>query len=399
MYHSGSALVAHDWRISSAQCVNSAIKTTCCGYLIEALPILRLFCAWHEFCVTLYLERWIELDTKHGDRGSTVAGSKGRACLAGCGEPAGEVPALPALWAGGTGAVAARVAAAEVLARMIGEDPAIAGVREALRSAAVGCAPILIQGERGSGRSLCARILHDLRDRGDLPFVAVQATALNAARLDRLASRREAVLSTMEPGSRTPSTFPSLASGQSTAARREGLSLLVGGGTLVVEDLDCLSSAAQAQLLRLLVRSGLRLGPADREVSPLWVVATMYREPVRRVKSRRLDESLAARFVSNTIYLPPLRERGGDVRLLATHFVSRLRGRLGTMAAGISPHALRLLGDYPWPGNVRELRDVVERALTAAAGAPILPGHLRFPVGAPDADALPEAGTTVRFGA
>ncbi|WP_437314985.1 sigma 54-interacting transcriptional regulator [Sorangium sp. So ce385] len=217
-------------------------------------------------------------------------------------------------------------------------------------------APLLIAGEPGTGKELCARLLHAASPRAGGPFVAVSAARLPAERL------REELFGVAADGRQ---------------AARPGLLELAEGGTLFLDELSALPLELQPPLVGVLDGEPFRrIGGGEALVADVRVIAATARDLGARVLEGSFHEGLHQRVGALGLSLPPLRERDGDVRRLAEHFLDRQSAAAGLPRGGITPRALTQLEAYPWPGNVRELRSVVERASLLARGAPLDLEHL-----------------------
>lgn len=201
--------------------------------------------------------------------------------------------------------------------------------------------PVLISGERGSGKRTCAETLHEVGPRGRQAFIAVDCVNLSPERtVGELFGRN--------PGSGEP--------------RHRGFLERAQGGTLVLDEVTALPMEMQAAILRVL-ESGV-FTPAGTAVPvpfDVRLVATTSRVPARAVAEGRLNAELHHRLELVPIRMPPLRERGGDLDLLARVFLDGLNATEGR-AKTFAPGALAPLHGYDWPGNVRELENLVRRA-------------------------------------
>jgi transcriptional regulator with GAF, ATPase, and Fis domain len=256
---------------------------------------------------------------------------------------------------------------------LLGDSPPACALREAIARAARAPFPVLIQGESGSGKELVARGIHRLGTRRDRRFCALNCAALS----DDLI---EAELFGHARGAFT-----------GAVGERPGLFEDADGGTLFLDEIGELSARAQAKLLRVLQDGEVRrVGEnVSRRVDVRIVAAT----------NRRLDQEAAAgRFRTDLrfrldvvrIDVPPLRDRSGDVPLLASRFWNDAVGRVGSRAT-LSPEAVAALARYDWPGNVRELQNVmawmaVHSPRRGRVGAAALPRHVAQA-------ALPQGGT------
>jgi two-component system response regulator HydG len=208
---------------------------------------------------------------------------------------------------------------------------------------------VLVTGESGTGKELVARALHRRSCRRAEPFVAVNCAAMPDALLE--------------------SELFGHARGAFTDARavRAGLFARAHGGTLFLDEIGDLPVALQPKLLRALQERVIRPVGADNEQAvDVRVVAATNRDLETAVEERRFREDLYYRINVVHIDLPPLRSRGGDVLLLAQHFVQHFAAVRGREIQGLSAPAAEKLSAYSWPGNVRELQNCIERAVALA---------------------------------
>lgn len=207
--------------------------------------------------------------------------------------------------------------------------------------------PILITGERGTGKELVAARLHYLSPRWEGPYLTLNCAALSPNLL-------ESELFGHEPGAFTGAVRVSL--GRFEAANH---------GTLFLDEISHLSLTAQAKILRVVEYGSFsRLGsPREMKVDVRLVSATNVDLRTRTTEGTFLPD-LLDRLSFEVITLPPLRDRDGDVIHLAHRFAARMAGEMGLkVIPAFSPEALEALERYPWPGNVRELKNVVERSV------------------------------------
>jgi len=248
-----------------------------------------------------------------------------------------------------------------VLAGLVGRTPAIEHVRALVRTAARADAPVLLEGETGTGKEVVARAIHALGPRAARPFVALNCAAV--------------------PESLAESEFFGHARGAFTGALqdRPGALRLADGGTLFLDEIEDLPLALQAKLLRVL---------QDREVRPLGasaarrvdvrIVAASNRTLAEMVETGSFRRDLFYRLRVLGIVLPPLRARRADVPLLVAHFVAAFNRRHATALRVPPPAALRVLVEHDWPGNVRELENGLEAlCIQACARGVDLAGVLR----------------------
>src|SRR5262249_5718512 len=239
---------------------------------------------------------------------------------------------------------------------IISRDPALLRVLEVAESVASSRAPVLIQGESGTGKELLARYLHESGTRRARPFVAV-----NCAALPR--HLRESELFGREPGAVT-----------GAINRKIGKFELASGGTILLDEISEMELGLQAKLLRVLQEYEIdRVGGTAPVPVDVRVVATTNRRLRELVDRGRFREDLYYRLTVVPLVLPPLRERRGDVDLLADHFLTRFGGG---RRLTLSPEAREVLRTRPWPGNVRELENALERAALLARGPELGPEDL-----------------------
>jgi Nif-specific regulatory protein len=205
---------------------------------------------------------------------------------------------------------------------------------------------VLVTGESGTGKELVARAIHDKSRRSSGPFVAVNCAALPESVV-------ESELFGHEKGSFT-----------GAHVQRKGRFELASGGTLFLDEIGELSLSVQAKLLRILQeRSFERVGGSQTINADVRIVVATNRDLEKEVSEGRFREDLYFRFNVFPIHMPPLRERGSDILLLADHFADKLGKKAGKPIVRISSPALDLLMIYHWPGNVRELENCFERAV------------------------------------
>jgi DNA-binding NtrC family response regulator len=236
-------------------------------------------------------------------------------------------------------------------------------------------ATVLLHGESGTGKELFARLLHEKSARGAQPFVALNCAAIPEALL-------ESELFGHEKGAFT-----------GAVGRKAGRFERAHGGTLFLDEVGDLSLGAQAKVLRALQeREVERVGGEGVLHVDVRVVAATNKDLAREVQLGRFREDLYYRLAVVVLTLPPLRERGDDIRLLAEHCVARFACAHRRHTRAISREALALMAAHPWPGNVRQLYNVLERAVLLADGPVLLPAHLPAEVRAPAPDIGPMVG-------
>jgi DNA-binding NtrC family response regulator len=219
--------------------------------------------------------------------------------------------------------------------------------------------PVLITGETGTGKEMCARAIHLLGRRRSFPFIPVDCGAL--------------------PDHLFENELFGHARGAFTDAHADhrGLVALAEGGTLFLDEIDALSLPAQAKLLRFLEDRTYRPLGAERFCrADVNVLAASNQDLEALVRRRQFRRDLYFRLNVLRADLPPLRERRGDVEVLAQRFLASLCAEAGLGHKTLTPPALRKLAGHDWPGNVRELLNVLQRAVVSVPGPQILPADL-----------------------
>jgi len=230
--------------------------------------------------------------------------------------------------------------------RIIGDSPAFLKEVEKLPLVAQCDASVLISGETGTGKEVCARAIHYLSPRSDKPFVAVNCGAIPADLVEN-------ELFGHERGAYT-----------GAASAQEGVIREADGGTLFLDEVDSLPLAAQVKLLRFLQEKEYRpLGSAKTRKANVRIVAAANVDFEEAVRAGRLRQDLYFRLNVIPLNIPPLRDRQEDVLLLAHHFLRRYAAELNRPPMTLAPDASGLLLQHDWPGNVRELEHVIERTV------------------------------------
>ena len=235
---------------------------------------------------------------------------------------------------------------------LIGEAPVFLEVLERVSRVAQLNRPVLVIGERGTGKELIAARIHYLSPRWDRPFVKLNCAALAESLL-------ETELFGHEAGSFTGAT-----------RRRLGRFELANEGSLFLDELSNTSERVQEKVLRVIEYGELeRVGGNDTIRTDVRIIGATNEDLPALAKQGKFRADLLDRLAFDVITLPPLRERPEDIMPLADHFAVKMSGELGLeLFEGFSEAAKELLMDYAWPGNVRELKNVVERAVYTALG-------------------------------
>jgi len=239
---------------------------------------------------------------------------------------------------------------------LIGRSPAFVRMMEMVARVAPSDAAVLLQGESGTGKELVAGAIHRISKRADQPFVAVDCSGLPETLF-------ESELFGHERGAFTGAT-----------ARKTGLVEAAAGGTLFLDEVGDIPLSIQVKLLRLLETGTYRrVGSPELRKAEVRIVSATHRPLAEMVEAGSFRQDLFYRLNIFPIFLPPLRERGDDVLLLAEALLARVAaGRKLTLSAA----AQAWLVGYPYPGNVRELRNLLERACLLCDGDEIQREHL-----------------------
>jgi DNA-binding NtrC family response regulator/tetratricopeptide (TPR) repeat protein len=243
----------------------------------------------------------------------------------------------------------------DYLCEMVGESPGIVAVREQLRrllareTGGRRLPPLLIRGETGTGKGLLARAIHRASAHAGGPFVDINCAAIPEPLL-------EAELFGYERGAFTDAR-----------QAKPGLFQTAHGGTLFLDEVGHLPQPLQAKLLTAIEeRTVRRLGSTRSEPAEAWIVAATSVDLEAAMRAQRFLEALYHRLSVLVVALPPLRERGGDIVLLAESFLARACADYALPSMTLSSDARAALCAYPWPGNVRELSNLIERAALLA---------------------------------
>jgi DNA-binding NtrC family response regulator len=245
-------------------------------------------------------------------------------------------------------------------AAILGRHPGVrAVVEQARRVAAHRDVTVLLGGETGTGKELLARAIHYESPRAAHPFVEVNCAAIPAALL-------ESELFGHEKGAFT-----------GAVRARPGLFELAQGGTLFLDELGHLPLELQPKLLRAVqARQIRRVGGQELVPVDVRVISATHVDLARAVREGTFREDLYYRLNVVTLVLPPLRERGSDIELLAEAFLAELAGRYGLPVPPLTLEMRAALRSFPWPGNVRELRNAIERGLVLSPRGTLLPAEV-----------------------
>ncbi len=268
----------------------------------------------------------------------------------------------------------------EMLSELLGESPAIETVRENIRRilgrqhGGRRMPAILLHGETGAGKGLVARLIHKQGPRASQPFVDVNCAAIPETLL-------EAELFGFERGAFTD-------------ARRAkpGLFQTAHRGTIFLDEVGLLPEGLQAKLLKVIEEGAVRrLGSTHSEPADVWIISATNSDLSSASREHHFREDLYHRLAVLTLRLPPLRERGRDIVLLANHFLARACDDYGLPRRVLSPSAEACLLAYAWPGNIRELFNVIERVALLAEAPVVTADMLQLPEPAPAASPSPHS--------
>lgn len=235
--------------------------------------------------------------------------------------------------------------------QLVGDAPVMVNVRQMIHKVASSQAPVFIHGESGTGKEVAARAIHEQSRRGDGPFVAVNCGAI--------------------PENLVESEFFGYKKGAFTGANqdKDGLFVAANGGTLFLDEVADLPLVMQVKLLRAIQERAIRpIGGDAEEAVDVRIISATHRDLAAKVRSGEFREDLYYRLNVIELTMPPLRERDGDVVVLAQFLLAKLAANAGYPEAKFSSDALTKLQSYTFPGNVRELENILERALTFMEG-------------------------------
>jgi transcriptional regulator with GAF, ATPase, and Fis domain len=255
--------------------------------------------------------------------------------------------------------------------QLIGESPAIGALRSTIRRIADTDLAILILGENGTGKEVVARSIHYLSRRREQPFIAVNCASLTETLL-------ESELFGHEKGAFTDAR-----------ETRQGKFELASGGTLFLDEIGDMSLGGQAKLLRVLEdKIVVRVGGSQPIHTEVRILAATNQDLGKMVREKRFREDLFFRLNVVSLELPPLRERGDDVLLLADYFLDTFCRHMGRSRPQFTAVAKKKLVEHRWAGNIRELRNLMERLAYLTSGDRIEAEDLAFIDAGSSGDAL-----------
>lgn len=242
---------------------------------------------------------------------------------------------------------------------IIGQSTTLAEVFKVLKKVAPTDSTVLVTGESGTGKELLVRALHSNSHRANKPFVPINCGAIPKELL-------ESELFGHEKGAFTHAI-----------RSRPGRFELADGGTIFLDEIGEMDLSLQVKVLRVLAEKEIeRVGGTGTKKVDVRIVAATNRDLEAEVAAGRFREDLYYRLNVIPLHLPPLRDRGGDVLLLARHFLEGFCKKKSRAILGLSPETSKIFMAYKWPGNVRELENFMERLSILVDGATVLPSDL-----------------------
>ena len=244
---------------------------------------------------------------------------------------------------------------------MIFESDAMAAVVALAARLSATDSPILIFGETGTGKELMAKFIHDHSSRREKPYKAINCGAIPENLI-------ESELFGHEKGSFTGAT-----------QRKIGLFEAAGGGTVLLDEIGELPFSLQVKLLRVLQDCEVvRVGGTESIKTDVRIVAATNKKLEEEVSQNRFRQDLFFRLNVLTVIMPPLRERGQDIVLLAEYFVKKYCQQFGLPAKTLQTSAANMLAAYGWPGNIRELENVIQKSILLSADDRITKDHIQL---------------------
>ena len=232
------------------------------------------------------------------------------------------------------------------LDNLIGESEPMCRLKQTIRTIATTNSTVIVSGESGTGKELVARAIHTCSPRASEPFVSVNCGAFPETLL-------ESELFGYVKGSFTGATV-----------NKHGLFELASGGTIFLDEIGETTPAMQVKLLRVLQERCIRpVGGGQETPVDVRVIAATNRNLLQQVQEGQFREDLYYRLSVIPVEVPPLRDRGDDVVLLANHFLKKFAVQMSKPVVCLSPESLKTMMGYDWPGNVRVLENTIERAV------------------------------------
>lgn len=250
------------------------------------------------------------------------------------------------------------------LAQLIGEDPQLLALKRRIPIVARFDSTVLLTGETGTGKEKFARALHYSSPRASMPFLPVNCGAIPIELFEsELFGHRKGAFT-------------------GAVNTEPGLVAEAEGGTLFLDEVETLSPASQVKLLRFLEdRSYYPVGSPKPRQANVWILASTNIELPLKIQEGTFREDLYYRLAVIGLALPPLRQRKGDIPLLATHFWELYSAQAGRKSEPLPPEVMAALCDHTWPGNVRELQNVVQQLAVVTESETVKPEDLPIPLG------------------
>ena len=251
---------------------------------------------------------------------------------------------------------------------LVGDSPALTGIRDIADSIASRRCTVLLMGETGTGKEMLARFIHDRSDRASKPFIVVDCSAMTESLIE--------------------SQLFGHTKGAFTGAMRDSLGFIraADGGTLFLDEIGELPLSLQSKLLRVIQEKAVvPVGDTQPKQVDIRIICATHRDIRKMVTEGSFREDLFFRLNVVTLSLPPLRERTIDILALADHFLNIQAELYDEPVRGMSSECMDVLKTYSWPGNVRELANAIEHAHVLCTGGLIQPENLpeRVRAGAP----------------
>ena len=267
---------------------------------------------------------------------------------------------------------------------LVGQSPVMERLLAQLRQVAGLDTTVLLEGESGTGKDVCARLIHHWSQRADKPFLEVNCGGLPESLL-------ESLLFGYDKGAFTGAS-------QSTPGYFEK----ADGGNLFLDEIADMSPKLQSSLLRVLQNHSFsRVGSTHMRSTDFRLICATNRSLAAEVKAGRFREDLYYRINVVALTLPPLRERKGDVLRLTLHFIDSYNAKFGKRCGPLTPAAVQALDAQPWPGNVRELQHCIERVVALQPNGPIDVSHLQLEAerqtGIAETDAQSESALSLAY--
>ncbi|ADL08721.1 sigma-54 interaction domain-containing protein [Thermosediminibacter oceani] len=243
---------------------------------------------------------------------------------------------------------------------IVGSSKKIREIVEVLKKVAGTTSSVLIYGETGTGKELFAQSIHSESPRKNRPFIAQNCAALPETLLESL-------------------LFGTTKGSFTGAEDKPGLFEQADGGTLLLDEINCMGLSLQSKLLRVLQEGVVRRIGATFDIPvDVRIIATTNEKPSELLKSGRLRSDLFYRLSVIYVEIPPLRERPEDIEELVSFFIKKYNAKFGKDVKGVDRQVLNIFREYPWPGNVRELEHVIEGVMNYVDGGYILTGDLKY---------------------